>query len=74
VTGGIAKIVMLDFRSNGDFATVRSLPGSGDLFDLDAQFTDETHAWAAADNTRPKTFLGAFRTLNEKLRKAYRMT
>lgn len=70
---GIAKIVNLDCESLNDFDAVRILPGSGALFDINGLFTDNTLAWQGQDDSKPATFIGQFKTLNEALRKHYRM-
>jgi hypothetical protein len=36
--------------------------------------TSDTHMFAGRDNSRVNTFLSATATLNEKLRRAYRLT
>jgi len=70
---GIAKIVMLDAQSSNDWDAVRTLPGSGTLHDINGLFTNSTLAWQGQDDTKPATFIGQFKTLNEALRKHYRM-
>lgn len=71
---GKAKLTLLDSEFASNFDPIRTLPGSGILFDLDAEFTNVSNGWKAQDNGRPQTFVGLTRTLNEKLRRAYRMT
>jgi hypothetical protein len=73
-TFGKSKLVFLDYSSGGDFSKIATLPGSGDLFDLDAEFTNVSNGWKAQDNGRPQTFISMTATLNEKLRRAYRLT
>jgi len=73
-TFGLMKLVFLDFASEGDFGKIQTLPGSGDLFNLDADLTGVSNGWKAQDNGQPLTFISATKTLNEKLRRAYRET
>jgi len=73
-TFGKQKLVFLDFASGGSFAKVSTLPGSGNLFDLDAELTSVSNGWKAQDNGRPNTFISMTATLNEKLRRSYRLT
>lgn len=73
VDAGLFKIVLLDMATNSDFDPVRTLPGSGAIFDLDAFITDTAQGFLGRDNSRPATFIGLFKDINKKLRKAYRM-
>jgi hypothetical protein len=68
------KIVMLDTPNTNNFAKVTALPGSGIYFDLDAVVTDENNGFSGRDNSRPQGFVSSTMTLNEKLRRAYRLT
>jgi len=70
---GLAKLVMLDSESDALFGKVTTLPGSGTLFDLMAQWTSDEEGWSGRDGSRPNTFISMTVTLNEKLRRAYRM-
>jgi hypothetical protein len=74
VDGSIAKLVFLDCDSFDSFEAVRATGAAPDLDDIVAEFKDGDNAWASAGDSRPNTFIGSFKTLNEKLRKAYRMT
>jgi len=74
VDGGISKLVCLDAGSFENFDVQIDPTGSADLLAVIAEWTDEGNAWAGRDTTRPATFLQLSKTLNEKLRRAYRMT
>lgn len=71
---GVAKIVLLDCESFSSFDAVRDFSTAPDLVSIMLEFFDITNAWSGNDNTRPNVAIGSFKTLNEKLRKAYRMT
>jgi hypothetical protein len=71
---GIFKIVFLDAESAGDFSKTSTLPGSGDLFNINTEVTSTANAFMARDNGRPSSFISMTKTLNEKLRKSYRVT
>jgi hypothetical protein len=69
----LAKLVLLDFASGGDFAKYTDATAAGvDL--ILAEWTDPTNGWSSQKNARPNIFISATRTLNEKLRRAYRLT
>lgn len=68
---GISKIVFLDAASGNNWDPIRSPDAS--MTALLAELSDLSNGWAARDNGRPNTFVGLTKTLNEKLRKAYRM-
>lgn len=70
---GVFKIVMLDMNSTNDFGKVTAIPGSGLVHDLNAYVTADASWLAGRDGGAPKTFLQYATTLNEKLRRAYRM-
>lgn len=74
LSNNIAKIVMLDCGSFNSFAPVRVTGAAPDIDAIVAEFKSDDNGWSAADNTQPATFIGSFKTLNEALRKAYRMT
>ena len=71
--GGISKIVLLDAVSGGTFEKITDLTGHTDLIALDTVWTSLTQAWAGRDTSRPSAFLQATKTLNDKLRKEYRL-
>jgi len=70
---GVAKIVMLDADSQDSFDKTLVVPPASPLEALVNMFTDEDLGWAGRDNGRPDTYLSATKTLNEKLRREYRM-
>lgn len=71
---GIAKIVFLDYDSQDSFDKTVIIPGGSPLEDLRDEFVLDTNGWSGRDGGRPDTYLSATVTLNEKLRKSYRMT
>ena len=60
--------------SEASFDKLSSVPGSGKVFEIDAVVTLVTNAWSGRDNAKPNTFVSETKTLNKKLRRAYRMT
>jgi hypothetical protein len=70
---GVFKIVTLDAATNDSFAKTATLPGSGVLFDVFGLISDPANGWAGQDNGRPSTLISQTVTLNEKLRRAYRL-
>lgn len=72
--GGIAKVVALDAGSFNAWDKQVDPTGSADLLAIIAAYTANANAWAGRDGGRPSTFLQLTKTLNEKLRRAYRMT
>lgn len=72
--GGISKLVMLDALSFNLWDIQVDPTGSADLIALINEWTQDISAWAGRDGGQPTTFLQLTKTLNEKLRKAYRMT
>lgn len=74
VGNNIAKSVLLDCQSFNNFDPVRTVGAAPDIDLIVAEFADVTNAWSGKDDTRISTFIGAFKTLNEALRKAYRQT
>jgi len=71
--GGQSKIVMLDHVSFNDFNKIIDLTGQAALQAIVDQWTADTNGWAGRDTSRPLNFLQAAKTLNEALRKSYRM-
>lgn len=67
------KIVILDSATNNVFDKTLALPGSGVLFDVFNLVSDSSNGWAGRDNNQPDTFVSQTVTLNEALRKRYRM-
>lgn len=70
--GAIVKIVSLDFDAGGGFNRVTNTGsiGIGELVEL---FTSEEWGWSSRNGQRPATFIARTATLNEKLRRSYRM-
>jgi hypothetical protein len=66
------KIVLLDVHSSNDFDRKISL-GDLNLTDLDEMLRDDEGIIRSRLNSQPSTFLGRTCTLNEKLRRSYRM-
>jgi len=71
---GLSKLVLLDLASGDDFDKNNTVPGSGPLFNMNAEVTADAKGWSGQDNGQPMTFISVTKTLNEKLRRAYRMT
>jgi hypothetical protein len=68
------KYVLLDSASFGEFDAIRNLATVDAVFDIVDYVRSTANAFSSQAGLRPFTFLGYFRTLNEKLRKSYRMT
>lgn len=68
---GAQKIVLLDMASRNDFNP--AVTPSTDMNTLLTELFDMGNGWAGRDNLRPAVFVSATKTLNEKLRKSYRM-
>lgn len=70
---GIFKMVLLDVPSGGSFDKITSTDGDARQAALNAYVTAPVTWLAGRDGGRPNTFLQASVTLNEKLRRSYRM-
>lgn len=71
---GIFKLIMLDYDSGNNFDRVTVLP-SGGADDLLRDYIVNIDSWIVGrDGGKPQTFLQKSSTLNEKLRRSYRMT
>jgi len=68
---GVAKYVFLDGASGNNFDPIRVADSA--MLAVLAEVADTSNGWSAQDNGRPDTFIGLTKTMNEKLRKAYRM-
>jgi hypothetical protein len=69
---GVFKITMLDSASGDNFDPSSALGGAAlDLFNL---VSDTLNGFSGRDNGRPNVFIKFTQTLNEKLRRSYRMT
>lgn len=72
--GGIFKVVNLDMGNNNSFERV-TLSGLGAAgLALVAEVQSDGNGWAGRDGGQPTFFLQVSYTMNEKLRRAYRMT
>jgi len=69
---GQAKVVILDQPNNNSWGTVTSISGGADE-DIETELTSNTNGWAGRDTQRPIAFKSLTHTLNEALRRAYRM-
>jgi hypothetical protein len=72
--GGVSKLVLLDCGSFNLWNKQVDPTGSADLLAVIAEWTNPANCWAGRDTTRPAAFVQLTKTLNEKLRRAYRMT
>jgi len=68
-----SKLTLLDYGSAGDFAKILDLTATV-VANLDAEYTADSNGWAGRDGLRPNQFVSGTCTLNEKLRRAYRLT
>lgn len=67
------KLVWFDAAPTTDFLPQRSLPGSGQPLDLFNVVTSPLWAWSGRDGFRPNQFIQVSYTLNETLRRQYRL-
>lgn len=70
---GLAKILMLDVDTQDSFDKTLVVPPATPLEALVNGFTAADQGWCGRDGTRPQTYLSTCVTLNEKLRREYRM-
>jgi hypothetical protein len=70
---GLFKLVLLDSASSSSFDPIFGLSPSPALEDIVDQVKDQGNAWSGRDNGRPDVLISQTKTLNEALRKAYRM-
>ena len=70
---GLFKLVFLDFASGNSFDKVVSPAGDARYVAINAYVTAPVTFLAGRDGGRPSTFLQVATTLNEKLRRSYRM-
>lgn len=71
---GASKVVLLDAGSNGDFSKVSAIPGSGRIYDVEQILISDNNGWRGRDNAQITSLISVTITLNEKLRRAYRLT
>lgn len=68
-----SKVVLLDASSNNDFTKRTSYASmSADEKGVVDEWILESNAWASRSNLRPASALSLTKTINDKLRKAYR--
>ncbi len=72
VDGSKARLVFLDMASKNDFSLLTTLTG-GVLPPIMAEWGNEDKGWATRQDSKPATFLEFSKTLNEKLRREYRL-
>lgn len=70
---GLFKIVFLDVATGGDFGKVVDLTTAPNMDALSDYVTADVTWVAGRDGGRPVTFLQASTTLNEKLRRSYKL-
>lgn len=70
--GSKARLVFLDMASTNDFDLITTLTG-GVLPPIMTEWGNEDKGWATRQDSKPSTFLEFSKTLNEKLRREYRM-
>jgi hypothetical protein len=68
------KLVTLDTQPPSDFARIEAADWSVDQNAVRTQLESDGNAWAARDGTQIATAIRITFTLNEKLRRAYRLT
>lgn len=68
------KLVLLDVEAPSAFTPQRQTDFSADQLAVITFLASQDHAFAGRDGNRPAQFIQATYTLNEKLRKAYRLT
>lgn len=70
----LAKLYFLDIPTNNNFDRNTTVTPASALEALIAYYTDPDNAFSARVDGRPDVYLQATANINEKLRKAYRMT
>jgi hypothetical protein len=71
---GIFKYVLLDAQTNNFFGKVAVSDFAPEYDALMDELTSVDNGWSGRDNARPAIVKGATITLNEKLRRSYRLT
>jgi hypothetical protein len=71
---GLAKLVLLDVPTDNFFGKVAAADFTTPYNDLVNIFMDENWAWSGRDNNRASIVKQATITLNEKLRRSYKLT
>jgi hypothetical protein len=73
-TGGSkGRLVFLDSTTDNDFSPILTAPPMSDARAIMDELSNTGNAWSTRGNERPETFLGYFKTINEKLRREYHM-
>jgi len=67
------KLVLLDSASNNDFSKHTAAGLSAAELAVGVEFSKIENAWASRATLRPAALLSVTRTLNEKLRRAYKL-
>jgi hypothetical protein len=70
---GILKLVFLDCPSGNNFDRVNSFDADAASLAILDLLKDNDNGWSARDNSRPNAIIQQATTLNEALRKTYRM-
>lgn len=70
---GIFKLSLMDAASDGTFARTGNFSTIAPFDDVHNEVTDTTNGWSGRDNARPNQALQMSLTLNEKLRREYRL-
>jgi len=70
--GFMVKVVLMDFASGNDFTKYLEPIAIG-VNGITAEMFAVTNAWASRAGNKPSTFISRTATLNEKLRRAYRL-
>jgi len=69
----LSKLVLLDSATADNFDRITNITGITAAEDLVTEWTSTANGWAGRDGGRPTTFIQIAVTLNEKLRRGYRM-
>jgi len=70
--GNLFKITLMDFASGNDFAAYTNAATIG-VSGIVTDVTNMTNAWMSQKNLRPDNFIRRTATLNEALRRSYRL-
>lgn len=70
--GNLVKVTLMDFASGDDFEAYTSAAAIG-VDGIIGEFFSSSNAWMSRANLQPSSFVRRTATLNEALRRAYRM-
>lgn len=70
---GLAKLTLMDAGNDGTFPLITPGTATTEVNDIIDEFTAVANGWSGRDNGRPSQFIQMSATLNEKLRRAYRL-